>query len=75
MISPSYQLFLRSDHFETPEALELEGGVVVAVVVERIVRVTFEPSVALAALDHLWRELHLARNFNLLNLRKVERNY
>ena len=51
-----YQLLLRGDHLEASEALELEGRVVVAVVVQREVGVALEPGVALPALDHLSRE-------------------
>ena len=49
----SYQFLLRAEHLEASEALELEGGVVVAVVVQGEVGIAVKPCVAFAALDHL----------------------
>ena len=60
-IDLTHQLLFRGEHLEAPEALELEVGAVLAVVVQREVGVTLEPRVALPALDHLGKEKEIFR--------------
>ena len=63
-IDLTHQLLFRGEHLEAPEALELEVGAVLAVVVQREVGVTLEPRVALTALDHLGKDMSTYR-YNL----------